>query len=545
MIELWTIDAIWISVAFVLGMLAKRINLPPLIGFLAGGFILNFTGITEGGMALHVVADLGVMLLLFTIGLKLNVRSLISKEILVTTSLHMILSVLLLGSVVTLISWAGLYGTTSLSLEAALLIGFALSFSSTVFAVKVLEDKGEMTSFHGRIAIGILVLQDLIAVIFLSLSKGHIPTIWVLGLPVYLIIIRWLFVKVLNIMDHGELLTLFGFFTAFVAGAIAFELVGLKPDLGALVVGALLGSHPRSKELSKQMLAFKDFFLIAFFLDIGMSGFPTANSLLIAVVLLFAIPVKGTLFMVLLTRLNLRARTAWHSTLSLANYSEFGLITGAIGVKMGVIENEWMIIIALALSFSFVFAAPLNTHSHRLFDRYSHILMKLNTKNRHPDDEPVDLGDARVIICGMGHVGRAAYHQLSADFGDRVISIDYDKDVVAKLSGSNKNVVWGDSTDSNFWRNVKMPDVEYILLTMDDHNSNINTANALTKCKNRRFSVAAPGHYLHEITELRDAGVSFVYNYYSRAGAEFASGFLSFVENRKEDRVRLATDGEC
>jgi predicted Kef-type K+ transport protein len=538
MLELWTIDAIWISVAFVLGMLAKRINLPPLIGFLAGGFILNIFGATEGGMALDVVADLGVMLLLFTIGLKLNVKSLLSKEIWLTTSIHMILSILALGSLVFAISWLGLYNTTSLSMEAAVLIGFALSFSSTVFAVKVLEDRGEMTSFHGRIAIGILVLQDLIAVIFLSFSKGHLPSLWVLGLPLYLIIIRWLFIKVLSIVDHGELLTLFGFFAAFVAGAIAFEVVGLKPDLGALIVGALLGSHPRSKELSKQMMGFKDFFLIAFFLDIGMSGLPTLNSMFIAFVILLAIPIKGTLFMLLLTRFNLRARTAWHSTLSLANYSEFGLITGAIGVQTGIIDNQWMIIIALSLSFSFLFAAPLNTYSHRLFDKYRHILIKLNTKRNHPDDEPVNLGNARAVICGMGHVGRAAYHQLSADFGDRVISIDYNKDVVAKLAESNKNVVWGDSTDSNFWRNVKMPDVEYILLTMEDHVSNINTASALNNCNNKRFSVAALGHYIHEITELREAGVSFVYNYYSRAGAEFASGFLTFIDNRKEDKVK-------
>ena len=252
MLELWTIDAIWISVAFVLGMAAKKMNLPPLIGFLAGGFIINFAGFTEGGMALDIVADLGVMLLLFLIGLKLNVKSLLSKEIWLTTTLHMILSVLILGSVVFIIGWIGAL-SAGLSIESSYLIGFALSFSSTVFAVKVLEDKGEMNSFHGRVAIGILVMQDLIAVIFLSFSKGEYPSLWVLGLPVYLYVIRWLFVRVLNMVDHGELLTLFGFFGAFVAGAIVFELVGLKPDLGALIIGALLGSHPRSKELQKQM----------------------------------------------------------------------------------------------------------------------------------------------------------------------------------------------------------------------------------------------------------------------------------------------------
>lgn len=234
MLELWTIDALWISVAFILGMLAKRINLPPLIGFLAGGFVLNFAGFTEGGIALDVVADLGVMLLLFTIGLKLNLKSLLTKEIWLTTSLHMILSVLLLGSLVFIISWIGLYSTTSMSLESSMLIGFALSFSSTVFAIKVLEDRGEMNSFHGRVSIGILVMQDIIAVVFLSVSKGMMPSLWVLGLPIYLMGIRWIFIKILNNVDHGELFTLFGFFAAFVTGAIAFELVGLKAGSGSI-----------------------------------------------------------------------------------------------------------------------------------------------------------------------------------------------------------------------------------------------------------------------------------------------------------------------
>jgi len=539
MLELWIIDALWISVAFVFGMLAKRINLPPLIGFLAGGFVLNFAGFTDGGIALDVVADLGVMLLLFTIGLKLNIKSLLTKEIWLTTSVHMILSVLLLGSLVFIIGWLGIYSTTSMSLESSMLIGFALSFSSTVFAIKVLEDRGEMNSFHGRVSIGILVMQDIIAVIFLSISKGMLPSIWVLGLPIYLFLIRWIFIRILNVVDHGELFTLFGFFAAFVTGAIAFEIVGLKPDLGALVIGVLVGSHPRAKELSKHMLAFKDFFLVAFFLNIGMSGLPTSTSLFIALILVLAIPVKGTLFMLLLTRFNLRARTAWHTTLSLASYSEFGLITTAIGVKMGIIDNQWMIILALSMSFSFLVASPLNTMAHKLFDKYKDIFIKLNTKNIHPDDEPVNLGNAVVVICGMGHIGRAAYHQLTSDFGSRVMAIDYDIDVVQHLSEANKNVVWGDATDSNFWLNVKMPDVEYILLTMNDYVSNLNTAIAISGCKNRTFKVGAPSHHMEEIIELKEVGVSFVYNYHGRAGADFADSFISFVENRKGDMKRL------
>lgn len=181
MLELWTIDAIWISVTFIFGLLAKRINLPPLIGYLVGGFALSYFGLNEGGLALHIVADLGIMLLLFTIGLKLDVKSLLTKEIWLSSGLHMVLSLMAFSTVVFLITFLGLGGLTELEWKGSMLLGFALSFSSTVYAVKVLEERGEMTSFHGNVSIGILIIQDIIAVVFLTFSKGEMPNLWEIG----------------------------------------------------------------------------------------------------------------------------------------------------------------------------------------------------------------------------------------------------------------------------------------------------------------------------------------------------------------------------
>lgn len=537
MLELWTIDAIWISVTFIFGLLAKRINLPPLIGYLVGGFALSYFGLNEGGLALNIVADLGIMLLLFTIGLKLDVKSLLTKEIWLSSGLHMVLSLMAFSTVIFLITFFGLGSLTELGWKGSMLLGFALSFSSTVYAVKVLEERGEMTSFHGNISIGILIIQDIIAVVFLTFSKGEMPNIWALGLPIYLFLIHYFLKWLLKFIDQGELLTLFGFMSAFVAGAIVFELVGLKPDLGALIMGILIGSHSRSKELAKHMLSFKDFFLIAFFLNIGLSGLPSMNMILISLVLLLLIPIKAGLFMLILTQLNLRARTAWNVTLSLSTFSEFGLIVSVIGLKTGILDEEWMVILALTMSFSYLLASPFNSKVHSLFEKYSHILMKLNTKKDHPDDQPLDLGDAQVIICGMGHVGRAAYHQLTKDFGNKVIGIDYNKKVISSLQHSQKNVVWGDTTDFNFWRNVKMYKVSFVMITMDDHASNLNTAVALSKCRIQNFNISAPGHNTEEITELKDVGVSFVYNYYSRAGTEFAGSFMKFIELRNKEKT--------
>ena len=164
-------DVTWISLAFVLGFAARLINLPPLVGFLATGFLLNYLGVVSGEM-LQKLADLGITLLLFTVGLKLNLKVLIKPQVWAVTVIHIAMVIGLFGSILFALSYSDFPLFSDLDLKYSLLIAFALSFSSTVFVVKVLEEKGEMGSLHGRIAIGILVMQDLAAVIFLAVSTG-------------------------------------------------------------------------------------------------------------------------------------------------------------------------------------------------------------------------------------------------------------------------------------------------------------------------------------------------------------------------------------
>lgn len=535
MIDSWYLDSIWISVAFLGGLLAKRINLPPLIGFLVAGFALNFAGFTAGGPALEGAANLGVMLLLFTIGLKLNIRSLFKPEVWLATTIQMLLMTVMFGLLVFGLGFTGLYFLVKLELTTAIIIGFALSFSSTVFAVKILEDRGEVNSFHGKLAIGLLVMQDIAAVIFLTVIGGKLPDIWVVALPLYLVLVRYVLLKLLNSVDHGEMFTLFGFFAAFVAGAMSFKLFGLKADLGALVIGAMMSSHPRAKELVKHMMGYKDFFLVAFFLQIGLSGFPTLSSLGIALILSVFLFAKGGIFLVLFTRFNLRARTSWLATLSLMNYSEFGLIVAAIGVQQGFIGTDWMTIIALALSFSFILGSPLNTKAHTLFNKHRDQITRLNKHCEHPDDEISNLGNAEFLICGMGRIGKVVYHYLHGKYGDKVIAIDYDMEKVEKLQAANKRVFWGDATDSVFWQQADFKNIKMVFLSMSDHTSNVNVAKEIKALEDKNFLIGSTSKFRDDFIELKKHGVNFVYNYYDRLGADFADRFVNYTAHKMED----------
>ena len=526
-------DPFWILVAFILGFAAYRVGLPPLVGYLIAGFVLHGFGV-EGGESLDQIANLGVMLLLFTIGLKLNLRSLLKPEIWAGASLHMIITVVAFSSGILLFSISGLSLFEVLDIKRSLLLAFALSFSSTVFAVKVLEAKGEMASLHGRVSIGVLIMQDIFAVLFLTFSTGIFPSPWAFALVIGLLAARPLLIAILNRVGHRELLLLFSIFIALGLGAAGFEFVGLKPDLGALVLGVLIAGHAKADEMSNSLLGFKDLFLVGFFLNIGLSGAPTLQSFGIAGLLTIAVAFKAALFFLLFTRFRLRPRTSLLSSFSLANYSEFGLLVGSIGVKNGWIGHEWLTIIAIALSFSFILASPLNTAAHSIFDRFSDRLRFFQGQIPHPDDQPIDPGDAEIAVFGMGRVGTAAYDDMRRRQGEIVIGIDFDANAVKRHQDQGRNVILGDATDSDFWTRADVGGknkLRLVMLAMPNHSANLQAINELAASK---FSgiIASTAKFDDHVEELKQAGAHAAFNFYAEAGLGFSAHVYRTLENR-------------
>ena len=530
-------DALLIIIAFAFGFLARQVGMPPLVGYLVAGFVIKASGL-EGGYLIVELSDVGVILLLFSIGLKLKLRSLTRPEIWAGATIHMLITVILFGLGIFLLAVAGLSKFAALNMKLSLMIAFALSFSSTVFAVKTLEEKGEMYSLHGRVAIGILIMQDIIAVIFITASTGKLPSLWALAVPVILFAIRPLLFKIMDRCGHGELMILFGLLLALVMGADGFELVGLKPDLGALILGMLVANHPKASELSDALFSFKELFLVGFFLSIGLSGLPDLEALGIAALLVLVVPFKVALFFFLLTRFKLRARTALLGSFSLANYSEFGLIVGYIAVANGWMSNEWMIVIAIALSVTFILASPLNSAAHNIYCRIAGRLKSYETRTRHPDDQPIDPGDAEIVIFGMGRVGSGAYDFLRERYGDVVIGCDSDPVAVKKHQEAGRNVVQGDPTDLDFWER-SAPDskadeeskIRLALLAMPKYSANLEATKLILEFGYDGL-IAASARFDDEVNALKEAGVHVAYNFYSDAGTGLAEHVFETMENQ-------------
>ncbi len=508
-------DVAWISLAFILGFLARTIGLPPLVGFLVTGFLLSSQGAVSNEL-LQKLADLGITLLLFTIGLKLSIRTLAKPQVWAVSVLHSSIVVMVFSFIIYLLSFAGMALVADLDLSSTLLIAFALSFSSTVFVVKVLEEKGEMNSLYGRIAIGILIMQDVAAVIFLAFSTGKLPSPWAL-LLFLLIPLRPLLHKLLERVGHGELLVLYGFILA-MGGSAIFELVGVKGDLGAIILGVLIASHPKAEEMAKTMLNFKNLFLVAFFLSIGLSGPVSLDTLLLGALLTPLVFFKSALFYALLTRFKLRARTALLSTLTLTNYSEFGLIVLAIGVKNGWIDSKWLITIAIAMALSFVVAAILNAMADWLYTRYRANLLGFQKDERLSDDQFLDIKGANIAIFGMGRIGVGAYDKMHSQYGGSVIGVDSDPVTVEKQCENGRNVLLGDPGDADFWDRVQETNsLSLIMLALPKIDTTLEVLEHL-RAVSFDGRIAVTARYPDEVERLKDAGAETVFNLYAEAG---------------------------
>lgn len=522
-------DPIWIAVAFIFGFLVRFIGLPPLVGFLIAGFTLNALGV-ENSLFLSEMADLGVTLLMFTIGLKLRVRELARPEIWGVTLIHMACMTLAFSSGLLLFSELGVPLFDQLSTKSGLIMGFALSFSSTVFVLKVLETRGDLVARYGRISVGVLIVQDIAAVIFLGISAAKVPSLWAAVLIVALIVGNRLLHKMLSYIDHGELLVLFGL-TLALGGAALFEAVDLKGDLGALIFGVMMSTHVKADELSKDLFSMKEVFLIGFFLSIGMAGLPTGATLAAAAMLLLAVFLKTGLFFILFSRFRVRTGTATNASVALGNFSEFGLIVASVSMASGWLPEDWLVTMALLVAASFLLSSVLNNRTDTFFEKLSKQLTKFEHKMRLPGDENIDLSGVQILVCGMGRVGGGAFEHFVQHGKYTPLGLDFDEVVAKKRNDEGMKTLRANFSSPDFWNRLDRNcfNVEYIVLCSPNPNTSRVTAELARSWGFKGF-ISASARYPEEVEPLQQAGADAVFNIYAEAGAGLAQHGLDIFK---------------
>jgi len=518
-------DIFWILFAFVCGLAVKQFGLPPLIGYLIAGFLLNFAGL-ESNDALEAIANIGITLMLFTIGLKLHLGDLIKLEVWAGTLGYTALWILIFAGIALFLGALSAPYFSDLSWQSAALLAFAFSFSSTVCVIKVLEDSGEKTTRHGRFAIAVLVMQDLIAVIFLVVAAGKIPSIWAV-LLFGLLLVRPIFNKILDNSGHGELLALSGFLFA-LGGYELFAALGVKGDLGALAAGVLLSHHNKASELSKSLFAFKDLFLIGFFLTIGLAALPDLTMVLTAVLLTLLLPLKLLLFFGLLCYFRLRARTANLVSLVLTNYSEFGLIVMILGVQLNLLDDHWLVILALSLSISFAITCIYYHNAHKLYASAKQVLSRFERPQILPEDDFFQPKNAEILVIGTGRVGQGAYHALYNELGDRVWGMDANSERIKQQKQQGMHVFVGDAENADLWENLNVANIKLVLIAIPSI-EDCRNINEQLKVAGYHGKIAAIARYEDDRNQLMSYGIDKVFDFFIEAGAGFAEESLHLI----------------
>ncbi|MAO65364.1 MAG: potassium transporter KefC [Balneola sp.] len=506
-------EILWLIAAYILGMGVSKIKIPPLVGFLGAGILLSLYGY-EATYALHEIGHIGVLLLLFTVGLHLRFKSILRPEVLGAGGLHLAIST---GIFMLVANFFGYAWTESL------IIGVLLGFSSTVLAAKALESRGELGAYHARVSIGILILQDIVAITVLALTGGGAPSIWGLGL-LALPLLRPLLIKALIASGHDELQLIFALILA-IGGGTLFEVLGLSSELGALVFGALLSGHELSDELSEKLWGLKEAFLVGFFLEVGLAGLPDYNALVFCAVLLALLPLKSALYFFMLTAFKMRARNAFYVMGTLSSYSEFTLIAGVVAVSGGFIPESIMTSFALLVAVSYAINAPFTENINAIWNKFEYSLLRFEREGKHPGDQVVSLGSANYLVLGMGQAGSAAYTYLKErDY--KVIGMESDPAKIEANLENKRRVVYGDAQDPELWQNIDLANIKAIMLAIPKPETKIE-ATKLIRQYGFTGDVMALTMRSEENNALREAGATAVCLPVSEAGRKLAELSIS------------------
>jgi len=476
------IAAILLSAALV-GAAGLWLRQPLIVSFIAVGILVGPAGV--GLVTRHeqveLLASIGIALLLFVVGLKLDVHTIRTiGPVALATGVGQIVFTSVVGFLIAL--------ALGLDPLTAVYIAVALTFSSTIIIVKLLSDKREIDSLHGRIAVGFLIVQDLavilamIGITALGGDRGAGVELWWhavvtlakgLGfIGVIVALVAGPLPRVVHrIARSPELLVLTGISWA-VALAATGDAIGLSKEVGAFVAGASLASTPYREAIGTRLVAMRDFLLLFFFIDLGarldlsLFGTTVVPALVLSAFVLLGNPL---IVMAIMGVMGYRKRTGFLAGLTVAQISEFSLILGALGVSVGHIGPEAMALITTVGLVTIGLSTYMILYSGPLYERLSPWLGVFERgvpyRERAEDGRPAPRAD--VVVFGLGRYGSGIVRHLLLR-NRRVIGVDFDPQALTRWQAEGMPVVYGDAGDPELFDHLPLEGVKWVVSTTPD-----------------------------------------------------------------------------
>ncbi len=482
-----------------------------LSGILVGPFVFNL--IQESG-TLRVFSEMGIAFLLFIVGLHLSPR--VIKEVgkvSLVTGIGQILFTSLIGYFIGI-----MMGFSSIT---SIYIAIALTFSSTIIIMKLLSDKDALEKLYGKISIGFLLVQDLVAILILivvsSLASGTgasnilFSTI-VKGIVLVIILIPFSYYVLPRLSDFFAKSQEFLFVFAISWGfglSLLFLYAGFSIEVGALIAGIMLSISPYSFEISSKLKPLRDFFIISFFIILGSQmAFGDITHLIIPAIIFSVFILIGNplIVMVLMGILGYSKKTGFMAGLTVAQISEFSLILIALGVKTGALTQEILSFVTIIGLLTIAGSTYMIIYSDVIFSKLSRFLTIFERKRVKEKNIPRKNYD--YILLGYNRIGFSiikAFSKVTKNF----LVVDYNPKVVKDLQNNGISAIYGDVDDSEFLEDLGVCKSSVIVSTIPEKETNLLILDVLERNKAKPI-VLLTGRQIEDALELYDAGASYV-----------------------------------
>lgn len=535
------------SAAICGGLVARRFGLPALLGYIAGGILLGnlMPNLLERSF-LDLIAEVGVTLLLFTLGVEFSFWRL--RAVLSTIAWAALLQIFLTTGIFLSFFWL-----LNFTFFSALLFALAASLSSTALIVRFLMEKGELETLPGEILTGWLIIQDLAVVpimlllpalgggtaeqsagsFFITIGAGLVKS----GLLLVLVIVLGrraipYFLNFVAILGNREIFLLTTVGIVGVAGLITYSF-GLSPALGAFLAGLLVSETSQNHAVFSEVRPLRDIFTVIFLVSLGMllpMGGPgkILITLLTATVAIFLI--KGIVIFGLLRFLHFHRKVAFIVALGLFEMSEFGFVIAKEGNRLGLINQEDYGLL-VGLSFATILSGTfLLSQREKLYDFLVKILGKWSPEFWRDKNDPVSASNElslanHVVICGCGRVGGYISRALAA-VGIPFVVIDYNQTTVTRLRQTGLTVLYGDPADLDLLDHAQVDLARVLVIAIPDrHSQEMIIVNAQTL--NKRIKIICRSHHPQDYRHLTTLGVATVVQPELEAALSIASGLLT------------------
>lgn len=494
--DLFSEVAILLFTASLLGILAVRFKQPLIVGYIAVGILLgpSTLGWVETNDQIDLMAKLGISLLLFIVGLKLDLNIIRTMgPVALATGIGQVVFTSLFGYAIAL-------GLDFSHIE-SIYIAVALTFSSTIIIVKLLSDKREVDSLHGRIAIGFLIVQDMLvilAMIVLNALSGaqnetefgpKAFTILINGIAFVVAVgflMKYLLTPLLDsLAESKELLMLFSIAWAVSLAALGYYL-GFSKEVGAFIAGVSLASTPYRDVIGARLVSLRDFLLIFFFVDLGASldlsvvGHQFDSAVVLSLFVIIGNPI---IVMVIMGLMGYRKRTGFLAGLTVAQISEFSLILGALGVSLGHISGQVMGLITMVGLITISVSTYMILYSHLLYQKLLPLLAIFEKED--PSREQIALVKSEIetydiIVFGLGRFGRTIIEELKKN-NYTALGVDFNPEVVKRAKKSGLVSYYGDAEDEEFISTLPLHKAKWIVGAIHDKHVNHELAHILDK----------------------------------------------------------------